>query len=143
MLYTCPSCGATNRIPEQNKNQQGHCGRCKSPLFNGSPVELADQDFQRFIEKNELPVVVDFWASWCGPCQAMAPAFKQATTEMEHQARFAKVNTEQARQISAQYGIRSIPTLIVFQDGKELERISGALPASQLQEWIRQVIQPS
>ena len=141
MHYTCPSCGAINRIPEHNQNQQGQCGRCKSSLFTGQPIELGDADFQRFIDKNDLPVIVDFWASWCGPCQAMAPVFQQTTAEMEHQARFAKVNTEQARQISAQYGIRSIPTLIVFKHGQEVERMSGALPAPQLKEWIKQVIQ--
>jgi len=137
MHYTCPSCSAINRIPEQHHNRNGRCGRCQSALFNGHPVELTDQDFQRFVEKNDLPIVVDFWASWCGPCQTMAPIFQQLASNMEHQARFAKVNTEQARQVSAQYGIRSIPTLIVLSQGQEIDRLSGALPANQLTQWIQ------
>lgn len=140
MHTTCPSCGAVNRIPAERTNEQGQCGRCKHDLFNGFPVDLTDSDFARFLQKNDMPVVVDFWASWCGPCQMMAPIFKEVAGDMKFSAHFAKVNTEQAQQISAQFGIRSIPTLIVFQQGKEIDRLAGALPAPQLKQWINQAL---
>lgn len=140
MHYTCPSCAAVNRIPPERANEQGQCGRCKHDLFNGHPVDLTDTDFSRFLQKNELPVIVDFWASWCGPCQMMAPIFKDVAGEMKFNARFAKVNTEQAQQVSAQFGIRSIPTLILFHQGKEIDRLAGALPAPQLKQWIQQAL---
>jgi thioredoxin 2 len=140
MHTTCPSCAAINRIPDEKRNQPGQCGRCKSVLFNGDVVDLTDADFARFASKNDLPVVVDFWASWCGPCQMMAPIFKDVAAHMPFDARFAKVNTEHAQGVSGQYGIRSIPTLIVFHQGKEVDRLAGALPAAQLQQWIRQAL---
>ena len=141
MHYTCPSCGAINRIPADKQHQQGQCGRCQSALFNSHPVELDDSSFQRFIDKNDLPVVVDFWASWCCPCKMMAPIFTQVCGQMQHQLRFAKVNTETAQSLSAQLGIRSIPTLILYHRGQEVDRLAGALPAPQLQQWLQQGLQ--
>jgi len=140
MHITCPDCGAINRIPEERRNESGQCGRCKTPLFSGKTVDLTDATFDRFITKNDLPVVVDFWASWCGPCQMMAPVFKDVAQAMPFDARFAKVNTEEAQATSGRLGIRSIPTLIVYYQGKEIDRLAGALPAQQLQQWIRQAL---
>ena len=141
MLYTCPSCAAINRIPADKQNQQGQCGKCKQALFNSQPIELNDADFQRFIDKNELPVLVDFWAEWCGPCKMMAPIFKEVCGDMQHQLRFAKVDTEKAQLVSQRYAIRSIPTLILFKGGKEVDRLAGALPAPQLKQWIATALQ--
>jgi len=138
MHYTCPNCGAINRIPDDKRNQSGQCGRCQAALFNNHPIELNDQNFQRFIEKNDMPVVVDFWAAWCGPCKMMAPSFSGLAGKMQHQVRFAKVDTEQAQQTSMQMNIRSIPTLILFHRGKEVDRLSGALPEPQLKQWLEQ-----
>lgn len=140
MHYTCPHCATINHLPTDKALQEARCGRCKKSLFDGKPVELSDSNFNRFLTKNDLPVVVDFWASWCGPCQMMGPIFNDVCGQMQHQLRFAKVNTEQAQAVSAQLGIRSIPTLILFHGGKEIDRLAGALPAQQLTQWIQQAL---
>jgi len=140
MHIVCAHCHATNRIPEGRKASQGQCGKCKQPIWTGKPVELSDDNFAKYVSKNDMPVVVDFWASWCGPCQMMAPVFSEVANEMKDQALFAKVNTEHAQQTSAQFAIRSIPTLAVFRNGKEVDRIAGALPGPQLKQWIQQAL---
>jgi len=138
--FTCSDCGAINRIPQDKQNQPGQCGRCKNTLFSGDTVDLTDASFERFINKNDMPVVVDFWASWCGPCQMMAPIFKDVAHAMPYDARFAKVNTEHAQQTAARFAIRSIPTLMVFHKGKVVDQLAGALPAQQLKQWIQQAL---
>lgn len=132
----CPHCNAVNRIPSARINEHPVCGRCKKALFVGYPVELNDANFARHISQTEIPIVVDFWAAWCGPCKAMAPVFSNAAAKLEPRVRLAKLNTDQARDIAVKFGIRSIPTLIIFKAGNEVARCSGALSASDLISWI-------
>src|SRR5947207_3100562 len=126
VLLPCPACSAINRVPEARLEDGPVCGSCKKPLFTGHPIELTSVNFDTQIDRSEIPVVVDFWAAWCGPCRSMAPHFERAATELEPRIRFAKLDTDSAQDIAGRYGIRSIPTLIVFQQGKEVARRSGA-----------------
>lgn len=140
MHLVCSHCLAINRVPEDRSHTQAKCGKCQQAAYSSSPVELTDSSFYRYIEKNDLPVIVDYWASWCGPCQAMAPVFASVAKQSE-ELLFAKVNTEQAQKVSADASIRSIPTLIFFHHGKEIDRIAGGLSESQLKNWIVQSLQ--
>jgi thioredoxin 2 len=132
----CPHCGGINRVPAERLKDKPACGKCHKPVLDGLPVNLGSRDFDRFISKNDLPVVVDFWAAWCGPCKMMAPAFSQLASQMSTQIRFAKVDTEQAQDISARFNIRSIPTMILFKNGKEVDRVSGALDQTGMKQWL-------
>jgi thioredoxin 2 len=132
----CPACAAVNRIPQERPATAAKCGKCGQRLFQGKPVELDAAGFERHLGQSGLPLLVDFWAAWCGPCQAMAPVFAAAARELEPRLRLAKLDTDAVPEVAARYSIRSIPTLILFKDGREAARVSGALPAGQLRQWI-------
>ena len=136
MHIVCLSCQAVNRIPSERLAQHPRCGKCKEALFTGHPLELTSRDFQQHIARNDIPVVVDFWAAWCGPCKMMAPAYAQAAVKLEPRVRLAKLNTEQEQGIAAQFNIRSIPTLILFKSGREIARQAGAMSAADIIRWI-------
>ena len=134
----CPSCDGINRLPTEKLSAGGKCGKCKKPLFNGSVLELNSNNFSQHTSKNDIPVLVDFWAPWCGPCKMMAPIFAQAAEQLQPNVRVAKVNTENEQQLSAQFQIRSIPTLAIFKNGKEIARTAGAMDLQNLINWVKQ-----
>lgn len=136
-IVVCPHCHAPNRVPRNRLDDQPTCGQCKRTLFTGEPVDLSVASFDRHVGRSDLPVVVDFWAPWCGPCRTMAPAFAQAARNLEPGFRLAKVNTEEEQALAARFGIRSIPTLALFKDGREVARQAGAMDAANLARWIR------
>ncbi len=133
----CPRCFTANRVPAGRLAEEPRCGKCGAALLDGAPATLDDESFDSFVARNDLPVVVDFWAPWCGPCRAMAPAFEQAASRLRTQVRFAKVNTEEARRIAERLRIRAIPTLVRFDHGHEAERVSGAMDAGSLVHWAQ------
>ncbi|HHH89301.1 MAG TPA: thioredoxin TrxC [Aliiroseovarius sp.] len=134
----CPRCGGINRLPAERLGAGGKCGKCHQPLFSGTPMNLDAGNFDRVIGKNDIPVLVDFWAPWCGPCKMMAPVFEQAARQLEPRLRLAKVNTEEQQALAARYNIRSIPTLAIFRHGQEIARMAGAMDLNSLVVWARQ-----
>ena len=140
MQLVCPHCAALNRLPEAKPPAQAKCGKCHQPLFSAQALAVTQAMFERMLHKSDIPLVVDFWAAWCGPCKMMAPIFEQTAQQIEPRARLLKVDTEAEQTLAARYQIRSIPTLMVFSAGKEIARVSGALDQSSLLAWINQNI---
>ncbi len=133
----CPQCNAINRIATLRLEDQPKCGKCHTRLFTATPMELTAANFQKHISRNDIPVLVDFWAPWCGPCKMMGPAFEQAAKQLEPAIRLAKLNTESEQAIGAQYGIRSIPTIALFKNGQELARQAGAMGTADIVRWVK------
>ena len=138
MIIVCPTCLAKNRVPEEKLSANPSCGQCHAALLPAVPIELNEQNFSQFISHSDLPVFIDLWAEWCGPCKMMAPYFEAAATLLEPGVRFIKINTESQQALAARYQIQSIPTLMLFSHGKEHGRHSGVMSAQDIVRWVKQ-----
>jgi thioredoxin 2 len=137
LQVVCPHCDAANRLPADKDARGGKCGRCKSKLFSGHPVAMTGERFKQHLAKSDVPLIVDFWAGWCGPCRAMAPVFDKAAETLEPKARFIKIDVDAEQALAAQFNVRSIPALFLFKDGKVVERHAGTADLQLLNRWAR------
>ncbi|MDD5157759.1 thioredoxin TrxC [Sulfurimonas sp.] len=140
MKIVCPNCRSINNVPQKESYAKANCGKCKHSLLDTKPVELTNNSFDEIIVNSEIPVIVDFWAPWCGPCRMMAPNFEKSAKNFPLKALFAKVNTENEQNLGARFGIRSIPTIIVFKNSKEVHRVSGALDENSINSLINKFL---
>jgi thioredoxin 2 len=134
----CPKCLKVNRLPKKDSYNKANCGSCKNSLLDSKPIEVDGAKLDFFMINSDIPLVIDFWAPWCGPCRMMAPAFEEASLSIPLKAQFLKVNTEDNQDLGAKYAIQSIPTMVIFKNGKELDRVSGALSSQRIQSWVLQ-----
>jgi thioredoxin 2 len=137
MQVVCPHCSAINRVPDARLGQHPNCGQCHQALFSAAPVALTGATFQKHVDRNDIPLLVDFWAPWCGPCLSMAPQYAQAAGLLEPRVRLAKVDTDAEQALGARFNIRSIPTLALFQGGREVARQSGAIGSADIVRWVQ------
>ncbi|MBU0720045.1 thioredoxin TrxC [bacterium] len=140
MRIVCPSCLSVNNVPQRESYKKANCGKCKNSLLNTKPIELTNSTFDEVIVNSDIPVIVDFWAPWCGPCKMMGPNFEKSAAKFPLKVLFVKVNTENEQNLGARFGIRSIPTLMIFKAGKEVHRVSGALDESSLSKLVSQFV---